>query len=272
MIETSKLKMSKEELQKGKIPIDVYDDMERTMKHCADMMVEEILKNNKIDKRTLLILPVGPVGQYKYFVERVNKERISLKNCTFINMDEYMQNENTLCSEEYFLSFRTFMKENVYSKIDSELNVKEENRIFPNLENAEYIDSVIENHGGVDICFGGIGINGHLAFNEPPEEGDEISEKEFRNLGVRVMKLSRETRVVNSVGDFAGDYEQLPVYAITIGLKQILQAKKVRLFCMRDWHRSCVIKASHGDMRISFPVSLLQSHKDARIGIPDYLA
>ena len=97
-------------LLKGKIPVKVYENSETAFKAMAEMMVEEIVANNKAGKKTLFIVPVGPVGQYKYFVEMVNAQRISLKDVTFINMDEYMKDGVDLVDEDDPLSFRKFIK------------------------------------------------------------------------------------------------------------------------------------------------------------------
>ncbi len=264
------LKIKGNDITKGRIPIDIYKDKETTFKSMADLMVDTILENNKLGKKTLFIVPLGPVGQYKYFVERVNKERISLKDVTFINMDEYMDDETHLVSSSNPLSFKKIMYEICYNLIDKDLIMDESQRIFPNLENIETIDKVIKEHGGVDICFGGIGITGHIAFNDPPEKG--VSEEEFKNLGTRVVRITEATRVVNSMDDFDGAYYLMPEYAITIGFKEILSAKKIRLYCFRNWHRSVVRRASFLDKTVSYPVTLLQDHDDTRIGISEELA
>lgn len=135
-------------LLKGKIPVKVYENSETAFKAMAEMMVEEIVANNKAGKKTLFIVPVGPVGQYKYFVEMVNAQRISLKDVTFINMDEYMKDGVDLVDEDDPLSFRKFMKEGCYDLIDPELVMPESQRIFPTQNNAEFIEKVIEAHGG----------------------------------------------------------------------------------------------------------------------------
>ena len=180
-MDKSFLYLKGEELTKGKVPIDIYKDKESTFKAMADLMVDTILENKKAGKRTLFICPLGPIGQYKYFAERVNKERVDLHDVTFINMDEYMEDEHKLVDTTHQLSFKKSMYELCYNKIDQELLMNEEQRIFPTLDNADLIDKVIEDHGGVDICFGGIGITGHMAFNEPPFADEHFSEEEFRN-------------------------------------------------------------------------------------------
>lgn len=81
-------------------------------------------------------------------------------------MDEYLDDDKKWVPETHPLSFRGFMNRTVYSQIDPELVMPEEQRVFPDPENVEYIPQLIEKLGGVDICFGGIGINGHVAFNE----------------------------------------------------------------------------------------------------------
>ncbi len=272
MMKEEILHIKGEDIKKGKIPVDIYKDKEGAFSGMADMMVEAIKENNAKHKRTLFICPLGPIGQYKYFAKRVNEERISLKDVTFINMDEYMLDDKTICGTDYKLSFKKTMYELCYNKIDKDLIMPESQRIFPTLDNADYIDEVIKDHGGVDVCFGGIGITGHMAFNEPPEPGEKVDEEEFVKSRTRVVKISRETRVVNSFDDFDGAYPLVPEYAVTIGLKEILESKKVRLFCFRPWHKFVVRRAAFGECSIDFPASLLQKHPDARIGISEELA
>jgi len=83
---------TKEELLKNpKLPVIVMKDNAEVFKSIAVEMVDEIKKNNAQNKTTVFICPVGPVGQYPYFVDMVNEENISLKNVWFINMDEYLK-------------------------------------------------------------------------------------------------------------------------------------------------------------------------------------
>lgn len=268
----SYLSLKGKALLNGPLPIDIYKDKEDAFYHMALEYVDAILANKKNGKKTLFITPLGPVGQYKYFVKMVNERHIDLHDVTFINMDEYMVDEKHLISPEDPLSFHAIMYRECYDKIDPSLLMPEEQRIFPTPTNGAYIDQVIAEHGGVDICFGGIGITGHLAFNEPPEPGEKVSEKDFLNSTVRVQKISRETRVVNSFDDFHGAYDVMPQYCVTIGLKEILGSKKIRVFVFRDWHKSVLRKAAFGPVTIAFPASYLQKHQDARLGITSELA
>jgi len=238
-------------------------------KSMADEMVEEIKRKNALGENTVFICPVGPVGQYPYFVDMVNEQNISLKNVWFINMDEYLTDDKEWIDKEDKLSFRGFMDRTVYTKIKPELVMPEEQRIFPDPKNLTHIQDMIKKLGGVDICFGGIGINGHVAFNEA---SDTMTPDEFLAQHTRVLEISKETRAVNSIGDLNGALDDMPHYCITIGINEIAHARKIRLGCFRDWHRSVVRHAAYGEKTAHFPVSLLQDHPDINIKFTEFVA
>lgn len=263
MSELNYYQISEEDLGKdSKIPILKLGDSGEVFYELALEMIHAIKENNARGKQTVFICPVGPVGQYPIFVRLVNRDHISLKNCWFINMDEYLNDDDTYIDEASPLSFHGFMNRTVYSKINPELLMPVEQRVFPNPERPEDIHELITRLGGVDICFGGIGINGHLAFNEAQ---DDLSAEEFAKLPTRILTISRETRTSNSIGDLNGAIDAMPRKAITIGISEILAARKIRLGVFRDWHRAVIRQAAYGDISAHFPATLVQKHEDALI-------
>lgn len=256
-------------LKNPKLPVEVLADNEAVFRAIAAEMAEEIKRKNELGEKTVFICPVGPVGQYPYFVEIVNREKISLKNVWFLNMDEYLTEEKEWIDESHPLSFRGFMNRTVYEKIDPELVMPEEQRIFPDPHNLSYMTETIKRLGGVDICFGGIGINGHLAFNEAD---DSLSAEEFKALHTRVLEISRETRTANAIGDLNGAIDDMPKFCVTIGMNEIYNARKVRLGCFRDWHRSVVRHAAYGEISAHFPATLMQEHPDALLRVTEFVA
>jgi glucosamine-6-phosphate deaminase len=144
----------------------------------------------------------------------------------------------------------------------------ESQRIFPDPRNPEAVGKLIERLGGVDACFGGIGITGHVAFNEP----EDVPIGEFAGRPTRVLRMTPETRLINSVGDLGGAVEAMPEWCVTVGMKEILSAAKIRLYCFRDWHRAVVRRAAYGEKSALFPVTLLQDHPDVSIAIPESVA
>lgn len=261
----SYFRLSAEDLGKdSKIKILKLGDSGEVFYEMAMEMISQILNDTKEGKRTVFICPVGPVGQYPIFIRLVNKNRISLKNVYFISMDEYLDDNLKYIPIDHPLSFRGYMNRNVYEKIDPDLLMPQEQRIFPDPENIDLIPKLIEKLEGVDITFGGVGINGHIAFNEPQPE---LTPEEFAQLPTRILDISRETITINSVGDLNGAIAAMPRKCVTIGMKEILGARKIRLYCFREWHRSVVRQAAYGEVSSSFPVTLVQRHPDALLTI-----
>jgi glucosamine-6-phosphate deaminase len=228
-------------------------------------VIETIEENNRKGEPTIMVVPYGPLGPYARLVYLINKYRISLKNCTFINMDEYLTDDKMYIDIHDPLSFRGGMDRIFYSQIDEELNVLPENRYFPDPDHPEKPMELIQKFGKLDMVFGGVGINGHYAFNEPPEEGEDVSNEEFLNRPTRVLAVSRETRTINSFMNCGGDLNAIPKYCITVGMKEMFMAEKVRMCMPRDWNAGALRKVLHGEVSAKAPCSLFQKHQDAML-------
>lgn len=252
-----------------KVPIQVLADNAAVFQAIAREMADEIKAHNERGERTVFICPVGPVGQYPYFVDIVNEENISLKNAWFLNMDEYLTDDKQWIDKSHPLSFRGFMDRTVYTKVRPELVMPENQRVFPDPNDPDNMARVIERLGGVDVCFGGIGINGHLAFNEAQ---DELTGEQFKQLHTRVLEITRETRTANAIGDFNGAIDDMPRWCVTIGMNEIYNARKVRLGVFRDWHRAVIRHAAYGEVSGHFPATLMQTHPDALIRTTEFVA
>ena len=246
----------------AKIPILKLGDSGEVFYEMALEMVSCIQENKRAGKATAFICPVGPVGQYPIFVRLVNRMGLDLRDCWFFNMDEYLDDDRQYIDINSPLSFRGFMKREVYDKLDPALVMPEEQRVFPDPRDPGRTARLIEAVGGIDIAFGGIGINGHLAFNEADPA---LSPEAFAQLPTRVLEISRETRTANAIGDRSGAIDAMPRWCVTIGMKDILAAKKVRLGVFRDWHRAVIRQAAYGPVSAAFPASLLQNHPEAMI-------
>ena len=237
---------------------DVYFDM-------ALVMLEEIMKNNAAGKKTVMIVPVGPTNQYPTLARLVNQLRVSLRDVWFFNMDEYLITPDTCIDFEDKMSFHKRMQDEFYSRVDKELLMPESQRKFPEPgKEAEY-DELIESLGGVDLCLGGLGINGHIAFNEPAEEGDNITAEEYAVLGTRVLPISRETPTINAYGYQRGDLRGMPKWCITVGMKPILNARKIYIALNRDWQHGIVKHVLFDTPTSSIPATLLQKHNNTVI-------
>lgn len=249
------MKINNMEFKTVKNEWDVYFDM-------ALVMLDEIMKNNAAGKKTVMIVPVGPTDQYPILAKMVNTLRVSLKNVYFFNMDEYMLSPTEMIDKSHFMSFQKRMEDEFYSQVDPELIMPESQRNFPMVSHEAEYDQMIEDLGGVDLCLGGLGINGHLAFNEAAEEDDPITAEEFGNLGTRVLPITRETRTINAYGYQRGDLRGMPEWCITIGMKQILAARKIYIALNRPWQHGIVKHVLFDKVQPQIPATLLQNHPD----------
>ncbi len=228
-------------------------------------VLELISENNKKNEPTVMIVPYGPLGAYNRLVYLINKYRISLKNCVFINMDEYLSDEHTYIPTDDPLSFRGGMDRIFYNLLDEELNVLPENRIFPEPGKEGQVLEIIEKYGKLDMIFGGVGINGHYAFNEPPEPGETVDNEEFLSRPTRVLKISRETKTINAYMNCGADLDAIPEWCITVGMKEAYMARKIRMLMPRDWNAGALRKVLHGPITASVPCSLFRNHPDAAL-------
>ena len=269
------LKIAKERLgNESRIAVEILPDNNALIaRFAADLLQEYLAAKAAGREKVVFILPVGPVGQYEILAERCNRERISLHDLVVINMDEYLAADGRdFIPGSDPLSFRRHMEEHFYRRLNSRLVPSAENRIFPHPLDLSGVPRIIARYGGCDACFGGIGITGHVAFNDPPEPGVEISLEEFRNLPTRVVRLSRETRLINSVTACRGNIDRIPTLAVTIGMKEILGSRKVRIYLNRLWQSAIVRKILHGPVTPTVPGSLLQDHPDVRFVLSDSVA
>ena len=99
-----------------------------------------------------------------------------------------------------------------------------------------------------------------------------MTPEQFKNLHTRVLKITPETRTANAIGDFNGALDDMPRWCVTIGMSEIYHARKIRLGCFRDWHRSVVRHAAYGEISAHFPVTLLQKHPDTLLRFTDFVA
>ena len=254
------------ELGKGSsIKLSVCDTEHDLYWRMAIEVLECIKANNEKGEDTIMVIPYGPLGPYSRLVYLVNTYRIILKRCTFINMDEYLNDDGSYIEKTSPLSFRGGMDRIFYSQIDDELNVLPENRIFPVPGEEGRVLELIERAGKLDMAWGGVGINGHFAFNEPPEPDEACTAEEFLARPTRVLPISRETKTINCFMNCGGDLEAIPRLCITVGMKEMFMAKKVRMCMPRDWNAGALRKILHGAETPKVPCSLFGRHPDAMI-------
>ncbi|MCI6663410.1 MAG: glucosamine-6-phosphate deaminase [Spirochaetia bacterium] len=206
------------------------------------------------DKPFVLGLPTGstPLGTYKKLIELNKAGKISFENVVTFNMDEYVG-----LPADHPQSYHFFMWDNFFSHI----NIKKENvhilnGMAPDLaaECAAY-EKAIADVGGIDLFLGGVGVDGHLAFNEP---GSSLSSR------TRVKSLTSDTIQVNS-RFFGGDISQVPTTALTVGVGTVTDAKEVLVLITGRNKMHALRHAVEEGISQMWTISALQLHPKAVI-------
>ncbi|MCF8566670.1 glucosamine-6-phosphate deaminase [Alicyclobacillus tolerans] len=222
--------------------IRIFSD-ERTAAVYAAAVIEYVVQTTE---HPVLGLATGstPVPLYDQLVE-FHQAGLSFAHVTTINLDEYVG-----LPPSHPQSYHAFMEEHLFRYID----VRKENTNIPRGDvqdlagECKRYDEVIKNHP-IDVQVLGIGVNGHIGFNEP----DSVLK-----VGTHVVTLAEETIAANS--RFFASTQEVPNRAITVGLQPILRAKKVLLLAFGEAKAQAVMQAISGDVRTSLPASILQVH------------
>ena len=215
---------------------------------------------------------MGPVGQFDLWAERCNRERVSLRDLILINMDEYLEADGRAFIQSTTRS--AFAATCAITSTASSTRTSPrllEHRLFPDPADIDGIGRAIERFGGVDVCFGGVGIMGHLAFNDPPEFPDPTDARSFARLPTRIVRLSRETLLINSVTAAHGNIDRIPRRATTVGMREILESRQIRLLhesrlAKRDRAQGAPRSGDRGRARVARPAASGCGAHDDRAG------
>lgn len=220
-----------------------YADLSRK---AANIISAQVILN----ERSVLGLATGstPEGTYRQLIDWYQKGDLDFSKVTTFNLDEYVGlDRNDKQSYHYFMEEKLF----------SHINIHPENTHIPNgkapdmaAECSRYED-MIAAAGGIDLQLLGIGHNGHIGFNEPREAFDKTT---------HLIDLGQSTIQANA--RFFDNISEVPTRAITMGIKTIMQAKKILLIANGEDKREIIEKSLYGPVTPSVPASILQLHPD----------
>lgn len=193
----------------------------------------------------------SPVGIYKNLVKWYNQGDLDFSKVTSINLDEYVGLKG-----DHPQSYRFFMQDHFFNHV----NILPENTYVPNgcaedfdKECAEY-DERIKNYGGIDLQLLGIGVDGHIGFNEPGDTFDK---------NTHVADLHQSTIEANA--RFFDSVDEVPKQAVSMGLMSIMQAKKIVLIANGPAKKDVLLRAFNGPVTPQIPASILQLHPDVTV-------
>lgn len=228
------------------ITVDSYEKLSR---QAANIISAQVI----IKPDSVLGLATGssPLGTYRQLIDWYKKGDIDFSECISVNLDEYVGLDG-----ENDQSYRYFMNHNFFHAI----NIKPENTFVPNgcaedlTAECEKYDARIADLGGIDLQLLGIGLDGHIGFNEPDD---------YFVKNTHIVELHESTIKANS--RFFENEAEVPREAVTMGMVSIMQAKKILLIASGQNKRDIVEKAFFGPITPKIPASILQLHPDITV-------
>ena len=237
----------------------IQPDANQMAQWAANYIAAKINKANPTaEKPFVLGLPTGssPMGMYRALIRHNQAGNVSFRNVITFNMDEYIG-----LSRDHPQSYHTFMWENFFKHID----IKKENAHIlngmaedPEAECAAYEKAIVD-AGGIDLFLGGIGPDGHIAFNEP---GSSLSSR------TRIKTLTTDTVIANS-RFFDNDVNKVPKTALTVGVGTVLDAREVLILVNGHHKARALYHAVEGPINQMWTISALQLHQKGII-VCDY--
>lgn len=225
---------------------EVFRDTDQLYLAAANYVLAAIKKNPKI----VLGLAAGntPIPLYKKMVEAHEKENLSFSDITTFNLDEYVG-----VDQEHPASFYRFTRDHLFDLTDIDhLKTHGLNGVASDLKaECDQYENLLKMAGGIDLQILGLGPNGHIGFNEPG------SDKSSRT---RLINLSAETKSKIERSLFFD--RDIPTQGLTIGVANILEAKKIILIATGASKANAVKNCFSGKESAQWPASFLQSHKD----------
>lgn len=226
-------------------------DYEQLSQWAANHVIERINAANPTPEHPFVLgLPTGssPEGMYAALVKANKEGRVSFKNVVTFNMDEYVG-----LPENHPESYHSFMARNLFDHID--INPKNVHILNGNAEDLKaecaHYEQMIQEAGGIDLFIGGIGPDGHIAFNEP---GSSLTSR------TREKTLTTDTIIANS-RFFDNDVNKVPKYALTVGVGTVMDAREVMILVNGHHKASALQAAVEGAVTQWWTISALQMHQ-----------
>lgn len=249
-----------------KVPFRMVKDSAEMGRLMARELVDEIAYHNARGEQTRAIIPCGPTCWYKPFTDLVNRERVSLRNLVVFHMDECLDWQGRELPKKHPYSFRGYMEDHFYDPVDPDLVPPEENRNWLTAKNLEEMAAKVA-EAPIDITYGGWGQDGHIAYNQARRHPfSHVTIDDVRNSTARIQENNLDTIIALAQRTFGTAWQFVPPMSVTLGVKECLSAKKVRVFSDTGaWKQTALRVALFGPVTPEYPMTLLQEHPDALI-------
>ncbi len=250
-----------------------HPDLRMRLRICADSaelgrimardLVDEIARRGQAGRTFRVIVPCGPACWYEPFTTLVNTEQVSLAHVEVFHMDECLDWQGGPLPRGHPYSFRGFMEREFYGPVAPRLAVPERNRHWPEPAALDAITAELLRQPA-DLVYGGWGQDGHVAYNQARRHPfAPLTVTRLRASTARIQENNFDTVIALAQRTFGGAYQFVPPMSVTLGMSEILAAKRIRLFSDTGaWKQTALRVALFGPVTAEYPMTLLQEHPD----------
>jgi glucosamine-6-phosphate deaminase len=230
----------------------------------ARELVDVVEAKNKRGLETRAIVPCGPACWYEPWTQRVNSRGVALTRLSVFHMDECLDWQARPLPKRHPYNFRSYMERHFYGGIEAGLNVPEAQRHWLLPSTIEAVRAAID-AAPLDITLGGWGQDGHVAYNQARRHPFSLSSvEELAASTIRVQENNLDTVLALAQRSFGAAYQFVPPMSVTLGMRECLSARKVRLFSDTGaWKQTALRVALFAEPTPEYPITLLQRHPDA---------
>lgn len=248
-------------------PLRIVPSAEALYDGFAEAMYDDIAQGAAAGSEVSLIVPLGPKNHYSRLARRINAEQLSLEHVVFFGMDNWLDWQGRLLPLEHPANLEGQFRRLFLDNVELKLRPDPANVIFPSPEDLGRPAREIERHGRVRTTYGGIGFVGHIAFNEPPSSTfTRVSLSEFRDSETRVLSLTPGTIISTAQRSYGGDVFSVPPMAVTLGMRQLLSAERIRLYLEGgSWKQTILRELIFSEPTVDRPVTLVREHSDVEV-------
>ena len=249
-----------------KVPFEIVADAAEMGRAMALELIELVQANNAEGRPTRAIVPCGPSSWYAAWTEEVNARGLSLADLTVFHMDECLDALGRLLPDEHPYNFRSVMERHFYGAIRPERTVPEEQRFWLRPATAERVAEAIA-EAPIDLTLGGWGQDGHVAYNQARRHPfSAFTLDELADSTIRIQDNNLDTIIALAHRTFGAGYQFVPPMSITLGMRECLSARRVRLYSDTGaWKQTAFRVALFSAPTPEYPITLLQRHPDAKI-------
>jgi glucosamine-6-phosphate deaminase len=253
--------------ERSAVPFTLVETPADLHREFAAEMYRDIARAREEGRRLSLIVPVGPTGHYPLLADRINESRLALDHVTFFGMDEFLDWQGRPLPVEHPFSLEGTFRSAFLERVDAELRPENDDVIFPTPLALDRSAEEIERRGGVEATYGGVGFQGHVAFNEPPaSRWTAVTVDELADSRTRVLPLAEDTIIAHAQRRAGGNPFAVPPMAITLGMRELLSAARLRLYLDTGaWKQTILRILLFSEPDVDYPATLVTVHPDLRV-------